>query len=293
MNFQDIKYFYEVAKTQNISYAALNLNVTQPTITKQLKLLEKELGHKLYKRGSKGITLTNAGQVLLNNAEDLIAVEDRIKQELSLLSTSFSGELRIACVDNIIRKDFAKAFSIYSERYTNIKLCFKSGDIDYIRYDSRHGISDITIGYYPPEEMDILRTNLKLKLGLLMRSDDELCSLDHIDGDTLRYLPIIAPKKSTVASALKKAGIDYDNLNIVLEFDDLMNYIGLIHSSGRSVLCLEPTTDIAENNLYCFKPLTPEVYGVVGLKYGRGKMSQPLKLFISLLYEMGIISKQI
>ncbi len=34
MNFQDIKYFYEVAKTQNISYAALNLNVTQPTITK-------------------------------------------------------------------------------------------------------------------------------------------------------------------------------------------------------------------------------------------------------------------
>ena len=83
MNFQDIKYFYEVSKTGNLSYAALNLNVTQPTITKQLKLLSKELGHPLYTRTSKGVVLTNAGKVLLNRAEDLLAIEEAIKKELS------------------------------------------------------------------------------------------------------------------------------------------------------------------------------------------------------------------
>ncbi len=289
MNFQDIKYFYEVAKTGNLSYAALNLNVTQPTITKQLKLLSKELGHPLYTRTSKGIFLTNAGKVLLNRTEDLLAIEETIKQELSLLSTSFNGELRIACVDNIIRKDLSKAISIFCERYSDIKLCFKSGDMDYIRYDSMHGISDVTIGYYPPEERQIQQTELKLKLGLLMEKDDELSKFDHIDYETLQNLPIIAPKKSTVASALKRIDIDYDKLNVILEFDALANYICLINQVGKYVLCLEPTTDVAQTNNYSFKPLTPEVHGVVGLKYDTKKMTQPLKLFIELLQELEIL----
>ncbi len=291
MNFQDIKYFYEVAKTGNLSYAALNLNVTQPTITKQLKLLSKELGHPLYTRTSKGVVLTNAGKVLLNRAEDLLAIEEAIKKELSLLSTSFNGELKIACVDNIIRKDLSKAISIFCERYSDIKLCFKSGDMDYIRYDSMHGISDVTIGYYPPEERQVLQTELKLKLGLLMEKDDVLSKLDHIDYETIKHLPIIAPKKSTVASALNSIDIDYDTLNIILEFDDLMNYIGIIKASEKYVLCLEPPTDLVQLNRYCFKPLTPEVYGVVGLNYDSRKMNRPLELFIALLKELGIINQ--
>ena len=85
--------------------------------------------------------------------------------------------------------------------------------------------------------------------------------------------------------------IDYDTLNIVLEFDDLMNYMGIINSPGKYVLCLEPTTDLVQLNRYCFKPLTPEVYGVVGLKYDSRKMNRPLELFIALLKELGIINQ--
>jgi DNA-binding MarR family transcriptional regulator len=64
ISFDYYKVFYEVARCQNITQAALNLCLTQPTVTKYIHNLEDMLQCKLFNRSQKGVTLTDEGRIL-------------------------------------------------------------------------------------------------------------------------------------------------------------------------------------------------------------------------------------
>ncbi len=241
MDLLSLKYFYETASVLNISYAANLLNISQPALTKQLKNLEKELGATLYKRKSKGIILTEAGNLLLDRAEELLHIENITKREILNIDNTLSGSLSIACVNNIIRSDLSSALLSFQEKNPKIKLCFRSGDMDYIKYSMRHNLTDISIGYFGPLEERTIKTNISLELGILMMKDDPLSDNTTINRNLLRELPLYAPKRSTIGNALERNGLDYDDLNILLEFDDPINYIGLLQRLGIYVLCLRPS----------------------------------------------------
>ena len=81
MEIRTLRYFLAVAREENMSRAAEQLHVTQPTLSKALKALEDELGKKLFTRHSFSIALTEEGVLLRNRAEDLISMADKIEQE--------------------------------------------------------------------------------------------------------------------------------------------------------------------------------------------------------------------
>ena len=64
MEIRVLRYFLEIARTGNMSRAAETLHVTQPTLSKQIKDLEQELGKKLFRRGSSSVSLTDEGMLL-------------------------------------------------------------------------------------------------------------------------------------------------------------------------------------------------------------------------------------
>lgn len=64
INLNTLKYFYEIAKVKNITKASENLNVSQPALTKALKQLESDMNTKLFVRSKKGVSLTEAGEIL-------------------------------------------------------------------------------------------------------------------------------------------------------------------------------------------------------------------------------------
>lgn len=64
MDIRILRYFLTVAKEQNFTKAAEQLNITQPTLSRQLAALEEELGTALFIRGSRSITLTEAGDII-------------------------------------------------------------------------------------------------------------------------------------------------------------------------------------------------------------------------------------
>ena len=78
----------------NVSRAADNLCVTQPTVSRQLKELEEELGEKLFERTNYAIRLTPAGELLRERAEDILSMADRTVQDFkSLKEDEVVGEL--------------------------------------------------------------------------------------------------------------------------------------------------------------------------------------------------------
>ena len=93
MEIRTLRYFLAVAREENMTRAAEQLHVTQPTLSKALKSLEDELGKKLFTRHSFSIRLTEEGVLLRNRAEDLVSMADRIKKEFASLDDITGGDL--------------------------------------------------------------------------------------------------------------------------------------------------------------------------------------------------------
>ena len=101
MELRVLRYFLEAARLGNVSRAADNLCVTQPTVSRQLKELEEELGEKLFERTNYAIRLTPAGELLRERAEDILSMADRTVQDFkSLKEDEVVGEIAIACAES-------------------------------------------------------------------------------------------------------------------------------------------------------------------------------------------------
>ena len=95
MEIRVLRYFLEIAREGNMSRAAERLHVTQPTLSKQMKDLEQELGKKLFKRGSTSVSLTDEGMLLRKRAEDLLALADKITNEFQAMDDITGGDIYI------------------------------------------------------------------------------------------------------------------------------------------------------------------------------------------------------
>ena len=93
VEIRTLRYFLAVAREENMTRAAEILHVTQPTLSKQLKSLEDELGKKLFTRHSFSIALTDEGILLRNRAEDLVSMADKIEQEFFSLDDITGGNV--------------------------------------------------------------------------------------------------------------------------------------------------------------------------------------------------------
>ena len=93
MEIRTLRYFLAVAREENMSRAAELLHVTQPTLSKALKVLEEELGKKLFTRHSFSISLTEEGVLLRDRAEDLISMADKIEREFLSLDDITGGDI--------------------------------------------------------------------------------------------------------------------------------------------------------------------------------------------------------
>ena len=99
MEFEQLRGFLETAREKSFTRAAEKLFRTQPAVSLQIKSLETELGQRLFERHGKRVTLTEAGRVLFNRAEQIFSLVDTIRSELSGLGELKTGRLSIGTSD--------------------------------------------------------------------------------------------------------------------------------------------------------------------------------------------------
>lgn len=93
MELRVLQYFLAVARAESITAAARDLHLTQPTLSRQLGELEKELGKPLFTRGSRKITLTEEGRLLRRRAEEILSLVGRTEQEIG--QSHIAGDIYI------------------------------------------------------------------------------------------------------------------------------------------------------------------------------------------------------
>lgn len=95
MELRVLQYFLAVAREQNISAAAQSLHLTQPTLSRQLRDLEEELGKPLMVRGSRKIALTEDGLLLRRRAEEILDLVGRTEKEVRRSDEAVSRDIYI------------------------------------------------------------------------------------------------------------------------------------------------------------------------------------------------------
>ena len=93
MELRVLKYFLSVARNENISKAAEELHLTQPTLSRQLSELEEELGTKLFVRGKRRTTLTEEGIFLKERAREIVALADKTVAQFLQTEENIAGEI--------------------------------------------------------------------------------------------------------------------------------------------------------------------------------------------------------
>ncbi len=96
MDLLQLRYFCKIARLEHITRAAEELHVSQPALSKTLKLLEQELGTELFDRTGKFIRLNNYGRVFLKYAEQSLEALENGKRELADMSSGQAGDIRLA-----------------------------------------------------------------------------------------------------------------------------------------------------------------------------------------------------
>lgn len=122
MELKQLSYFVAVVQEGTISAAARRLNLTQPPLSAQMKLLEQEAGCPLFKRGSRKIQLTEAGRLLYNRAVTMLEFADITRQELQDYLKGTSGTLRLGVVSSVGSTYLAQAVSGFHQKHPQISF---------------------------------------------------------------------------------------------------------------------------------------------------------------------------
>ncbi len=122
MDLVKLKSFLYAAEHLNFSEAAKRLHLTQPTISHHIKVLEHELGAKLFDRSAAKLRLTEAGHLLLPSARNIIKRCDDVKEMMTSLDNEVVGELNIACSTTAGKYILPLLVARFCERYPSIRV---------------------------------------------------------------------------------------------------------------------------------------------------------------------------
>ena len=120
MEIRVLRYFLETAREGNMTRAAERLFISQPTMSKQLKELENELGTKLFVRSNYSIRLTEAGMLLRERAEDILSLVDKTEAEFKSLEEINSGDIYIGAPESEAMTLFAETVRDLQKSYPKI-----------------------------------------------------------------------------------------------------------------------------------------------------------------------------
>ncbi len=152
MELNHLRYFYEVAKQGGFTRAAKSLRVSQPSISKIVRLFEEREGVKLLDRGKRSVTLTEAGKVYFQSCEAVFGEIGELRKKMGEWGGEVSGDLSIGASDNLCNYVLPELLQRFSEKNRKVTLKLFSGTSTQIRDQLRRGKTDIGVFYTASRE---------------------------------------------------------------------------------------------------------------------------------------------
>ncbi|MCF0115129.1 MAG: LysR family transcriptional regulator [Erysipelotrichaceae bacterium] len=279
MELRTLKYFLMVAREESISSAANALHITQPTLSRQMKELEDELGTKLFERGNRSnrLSLTEKGMLLRRRAEEIIDLSDKTALELSE-QEELGGTITIGAAETHAMKEVIRIISDFKKEYPAIKFSFYSGDGYTIQDQLEKGLVDFGVFIDPFDltKYESIVLNSKDRWGILVKDNHPLAKKESITLEELKHVPMYISKQIDNQR-------NTNDFNIQGSYNLINNAVYLAEEDLGVVLCLDKLVHTCCNNL-SFIPLSPETYASIRLCWKKyHAQSRSSELFLDYL----------
>ena len=242
MEIRVLNYFLAVAREENITRAAESLNITQPTLSRQLHQLEEELGVELFEKENRKMILTNEGMLLKRRAQEIVSLADKTVTEVSHNEKDLNGEIAIGCGELQSVDTLSKIIVEFQKLHPKVTFNMFSGNTEDIKNQMDQGLLDIGLFLEPVnvEKYDFLRMNVEETWGLFVRDDSKLANHEVIEPKDLKNQSVILPGRGVINHELMNwLGSEGEKLSTVSSYNLIYNSAKLVQNGMGVMLCLK------------------------------------------------------
>lgn len=257
MELRVLNYFLVIAREENITKAAQQLHITQPTLSRQIAQLEDELGVKLFKRSNHHIILTEDGLILKRRAQELLTLAQKTKQDFLNKEENLEGVISIGSGEFLSTRYLTDCIAAFRKKYPRVTYEFYSGNTINIHDGIERGLLDVGL---IAEPLDIQKFNfismpVEEQWGLLVRKDSPLAKKEYIEPKNLLGIPLILPEAYFQRNKLRKWFGEYLNQIDVIATGNLQyNETLLAKSNVGAVVGIKLDYNYTD---ICFIPFSP------------------------------------
>ncbi len=236
MELRVLRYFLAVAREETVTGAAEVLNLTQPTLSRQLSQLEAELGVRLFCRSGRRLTLTAEGMVLRRRAEEILDLADRTVQELTGSEQYLQGTVAIGTGDFAAFGNLAECMGSFARRYPLVRFRIFSGTADEVLERLKRGTVDLGLLLEPVtlDDCECIRLPATERFAVFVPPEDPLAEVEEVRPADLAGRPLIVSHRwqSVLRSWLGEYGRD-ENMRYVIS---LVNSGAVLAARGLGCL---------------------------------------------------------
>lgn len=264
MDVRTMQYFLAVVREGTISQAAQSLHVAQPSLSRQMKDLERELGATLFERGNRHITLTEEGKVLRRRAQEMVRLMQITEEEVAQVKGSVSGSVRIGAGESLSFRHLVQAARHLNRTFPGIRFDIISGDTQDLMNQLDDGLVDVALIFTEVDHTRYHAVQLPAEdsFGVLMPKDCELARKDTVSFHDLAGCPIIV---SRAALPLFSSLEGFPHGEIVATYNLVYNASLLVEAGLGVAICFEGLVNTTGESPLAMRPLTPAVFNAGSL----------------------------
>ena len=273
MDIRTMQYYLAVVREGTISAAAQALHVAQPSLSRQMKELEDELGTTLFVRGNRKITLTEEGMVLRKRAEEIVRLMQMTEDEISQIKNHISGSVRIGAGESWAFHYLSRAAASIAEEHPDIRFHIISGDTHDLMDELNNGLIDFALIFTDVDHTLYQSIELPAEdsFGLLMPKD---CP----------RLPVIISRAAE--PYLTGVGVGA-SLNVIATYNLVYNASLLVEDGLGYAICFDKLINTTGDSPLCMRPLVPPIKTAGYLIWKKYQVFSPaVQMFIERIRDM-------
>ncbi|MFD1416618.1 LysR family transcriptional regulator [Oceanobacillus jeddahense] len=275
MELRQLEYFMIVCKEMHFTRAAEKLNLSQPTLSEQIKRLEEEVGIPLFDRIGKKIALTEAGKILLKHSQSVFFEIEQAEAAIRDLNELQRGKLAIGSLLTCVNYLLPPAIIKFKQSYPNVKLSVHGLKTDDIKNGLLENELDLGITFLPVEEKEFASVPLFTEeLTLAVPSGHPIASLKEIDMEKLKNISaILLPESYFLRQLIDRYCTEMGfSLQPILEMTTLESLLRMVSEGVGVTILPEPYLDSLDHSeVVKVKLINPTPQREIGFIYRKNK----------------------
>jgi len=277
MDLKQLEYFLRVAELGSFTQASHALNIAQPALSRQIRMLEVELRQNLLNRNGRGVTTTEAGKLLLEHCRGILHQVDRAKEDMGRVQGALAGRVALGIAPSASKMMTVQLTRQFRKQLPNATLSISEGLSLVMQEWLLAGRLDIALLYNPSPSPGLDLSPLTNELLYLVGPRGPHPSDQPMPLRTLANIPLVIPNRPNTIRMLLESQMALIGCkpNIRLEIDGVPAILDLVaDGAGYAVLTEHAILTSAQPDLYHIRQIVqPELRSRLYLATASGRIT--------------------